>query len=69
VNFLACAHLWFKPDITDNVFSGNKTLHGEYMRRRRQARGFFDISRQLELVLDWIGTYPNNEPLCDRLIS
>jgi len=39
------------------------------MRRRKQARGFFDISRQLELALDWVGTYQDNEQLCDRLVS
>ncbi|KAM0716827.1 hypothetical protein Q7P37_007630 [Cladosporium fusiforme] len=59
----------FKSDVTDNVLFGNKTLQGEYMRLGRQAKGFFDISRQLELALDWIGTYPNNERLCDRLVS
>lgn len=59
----------FKSDVTDNVLFGNKTLQGEYMRRGRQARGFFDISRQLELALDWIGMYTNNERLCDRLVS
>ncbi|KAM0721321.1 hypothetical protein Q7P37_003025 [Cladosporium fusiforme] len=59
----------FKSDVTDNVLFGNKTLQGEYMRLGRQAKGFFDISRQLELALNWIGTYPNNERLCDRLVS
>lgn len=59
----------FKSDVTDNVLFGNKTLQGEYLRRGRQARGFFDISRQLELALDWIGVYRNNDRLCDRLVS
>ena len=59
----------FKSDVTDNVLFGNKTLQGEYLRRGRQARGFFDISRRLELALDWIGVYRNNDRLCDRLVS
>lgn len=59
----------FKSDVTDNVLFGNKTLQGEYLRRGRQAKGFFDISRQLELALDWIGEHRNNDRLCDRLVS
>lgn len=39
------------------------------MRRRKQAKGFFDVSRQLELALDWVEKYQDNDRLCDRLIS
>jgi hypothetical protein len=59
----------FKSDVTDDVLFGNKTLQGQYLRRGKQARGFFDISRQLELALDWIGTYSNNGRLCDRFAT
>lgn len=63
------ARMQFKSDVTDNVLFGNKTLQGEYMRRGRQARGFFDVSRQLELALDWVSEHGDNERLCERLVS
>ena len=59
----------FKSDVTDDILFGNKTLQGQYMRRGKQARGFFDISRQLESALDWVEKYQDNDRLCDRLVS
>lgn len=59
----------FKSDVTDDILFGNKTLQGQYMRRGKQAKGFFDVSRQLELALDWVEKYQDNDRLCDRLVS
>lgn len=61
--------LQFDSTVTDNVLFGNKTLQGAYLRRGKQARDFFDVSRQLELALDWIGTHRSNERVCERMVS
>jgi hypothetical protein len=44
-------------------------LRGQYLRRGGQVKDFFDLARQLELAMEWIGKYHGNESIRERLLS
>ena len=52
--YLDWDRLTFKSSITDEVLFGTSALRGQYLRQGGQVRDFFDVTRQLELALDWL---------------
>lgn len=60
--------LQFHSSITDNVLFGNNVLHGQYLRRGRQIQDFFEITRRMELALEWLQQYQDVETIRTRLI-
>jgi hypothetical protein len=62
------SQLTFQSRVTDDVLFGNHVLRDQYLRRGGEARHFFDITRQLELALEWLGRYHENDDIQTRMI-
>jgi hypothetical protein len=60
--------LQFQSHVTDNVLFGNRVLQGQYVRRGRQLQAFVDITRRLEVALEWLKEHHNVVEIRDRLI-
>ena len=61
--------LQFQSAVTDNMLFGNNVLRGQYLRRGRQVQEFFEITRRMEVALEWLKHYKDNEAVRPRLIS
>jgi hypothetical protein len=61
--------LMFKSSITDNVLFGNSMLRKQYIQRGGQVQDFFDASRQLDLAMQWLLQYSNNNRIRERLLG
>ena len=59
--------LQFQSSITDNVLFGNNVLQGQYLRRGRQIQGFFELTRRMEVALEWLQRYKEVEVIRTRL--
>jgi hypothetical protein len=62
------SRLTFQSRVTDGVLFGNNVLRGQYLRQGGATRHFFDITRKLELALEWLEQHDQNEVIQTRLI-
>jgi hypothetical protein len=62
------SQLTFHSRVTDDVLFGNHVLRDQYLRRGGAARHFFDVTRKLELALEWLERYRENDEIQARLI-
>jgi hypothetical protein len=63
------SQLAFHSRVTDDVLFGNHVLRDQYLRRGGAARHFFDLTRKLELALEWLPRYREIDQIQTRLIS
>ena len=59
--------LQFQSQVTDHMLFGNSVLRGQYLRRGGQVQAFFDMTRRLELALEWLQRYKEVEIIRDRM--
>ena len=58
----------FQSEVTDQMLFGNSALRGQYLRRGGQVQAFFDITRRMEVALEWLGLNRDVEVIRDRMI-
>jgi hypothetical protein len=72
-------YCWFEPrfnwvqlvflsHITDQVLFGNRLLRDRYLSRGGQAQNFFQLTRQLDLALEWLRIHQARPVIVDRLL-
>lgn len=63
------AQLQFETAWTDDMLFGNGMLRGQFLRRGGELDQMFNISRRIDLAVQWYGEYSEHADVQDRMIS